>query len=112
MRSVLLAVLFFGSIAASEAQELPQFNIEATCRAAPPLQGGIQDPYPSCMREETAARADLQRLWTTFSAEQRGICVRETRIEGSPSYVEVLTCLQMSGGGSSPQRAPRGTRGG
>jgi hypothetical protein len=27
------------------ATDLPQFNIEGTCRAAPTLQGGIQTPF-------------------------------------------------------------------
>ncbi len=80
---------------AVSASELPHFNIEATCRAAPSLQGGIQNPYPSCMKDEEAALTELKRTWTTYNPGNRSECVSFGKMGSAPSYVEVLTCLQM-----------------
>jgi hypothetical protein len=78
------------------ASDIPQFNIEATCRAAPSLQGGIQKPYQSCLEEEKTARAQLEKVWTMHTTQQRSECVSLEGVGGgSPSYVDVLTCLEM-----------------
>jgi hypothetical protein len=77
------------------ASDIPHFNIEATCRAAPRLSGGIQKPFDGCMRDEHTARAELEKLWARYSAQQRTECVSLERIGGSPSYVDVVSCLQM-----------------
>ena len=50
------------------------------------------------MKDEGIARSEVQRQWTRFEAGNRDTCVEETGIGGYPSYVEVLTCLQMFGG--------------
>lgn len=89
------------------AAEFPRFGIEATCRKAPQLAGGVQNPYPGCVKDETAARAELENAWSTFDARRRAECVAETGIEGSPSYVDVLTCLRMYAADPSSPRPPR-----
>ena len=75
--------------------EVPRFDIDATCRAAPSLAGGIQNPFDSCVREEKAARAKLASTWKRHTAQQRRECSALERSSGSPSYVDVLTCLEM-----------------
>jgi hypothetical protein len=78
------------------ASDIPRFNIEATCRAAPSLPGGIQKPYQSCLEEEKTARAQLEKVWTMHTTQQRTECVSLEGVGGgSPSYVDVLTCLEM-----------------
>ena len=99
MVQVLAAVILLMLPASiSGAQQLPHFDIEATCRAAHPLGPEDHDPYQGCMKDETAARSELQRQWTRFEAGNRDLCAEETRVGGYPSYVEVLTCLQMFSG--------------
>jgi hypothetical protein len=56
--SGLIAVLTSAGVSASE---LPRFDVEATCRAAPSLQGGIQNPYSSCVKDEQAAFGELDK---------------------------------------------------
>jgi hypothetical protein len=92
-----VAALFLAASSAA-AQEFPRFDIETVCRAAPRLAGSDSDPYQSCVRDETEARGQLERQWTSFDAGQRSRCVQETTIEGSPSFVDVLTCIQMAAG--------------
>jgi hypothetical protein len=78
------------------ASDIPHFNVEATCRAAPSLPGGIQKPYQSCLEEEKTARAQLDKVWTMHTTQQRTECVSLEGVGGgSPSYVDVLTCLEM-----------------
>jgi hypothetical protein len=92
--SIIISVLLpLGTVSASD---IPRFNIEATCRAAPSLSGGIQRPYQSCLEEEKVARTQLEKVWTTHTTQQRTECVSLEGVGGgSPSYVDVLTCLEM-----------------
>ena len=108
MIQVLAAViLLMLSIGASAAQQLPHFDIEATCRAAHPLGPEDRDPYEGCMKDEGVARSELQRQWARFEAGNRDLCAEETRVGGYPSYVEVLTCLQMFSGTPTTALKPR-----
>jgi hypothetical protein len=98
-------VMLSASIAV--AQQLPTFNLEETCRAAHPLGPEDRDPYQGCMKDEGAARNELQRQWMRFEAGNRDLCAEETRVGGYPSYVEVLTCLQMFSGTPTTPLKPR-----
>ena len=101
------ATLLMLSASISVAQQLPRFDIEATCREAQPLGPEDRDPYQGCMKDEGTARAELQRQWAQFDAANRTTCVEETGIGGYPSYVEVLTCLQMYSGTPTTTLKPR-----
>jgi hypothetical protein len=108
MRFLISTALLLVTSDGTFASEVPRLQIEASCRAAPRLLPQDADPYAKCMSDERAARSDLERRWASFNPEHRQICVAETGLDGTPSYVEVLTCLQMyAGGGSSPPRARR-----
>ncbi|WP_162560731.1 hypothetical protein [Methylobacterium durans] len=76
-------------------RELPRYDIEATCRAAPTLQGAAGNTDRNCLRDEAQARAQLGQQWAGFDARRRDECVQEASLGGSPSYVALLTCLQM-----------------
>jgi hypothetical protein len=91
-----LAIAVLGSTLPAFADEPPRFNIEATCRAAPGLLSQDADPFVGCVRDERAAEASLIRQWASFRGDHRRNCVAETQIGGSPSYADVLTCVQMA----------------
>lgn len=79
------------TVAVSDA--VPNFNIEPTCR------GGLSDPkdnarYSQCLKEETAAKTTLAANWAKYPAADRASCAGTARL-GTPSYVELLTCLEM-----------------
>src|SRR5215218_7021906 len=88
------------------AQQLPRFNIEAICSTAQALTPEDRDPVQGCIRDETAAERQLQEVWTAAAAAQRETCAAETQVGGSPSYVDVLTCLQIRQG-VAPTAPPR-----
>ncbi|MDR3408040.1 MAG: hypothetical protein P4L68_06040 [Methylovirgula sp.] len=73
--------------------QVPVLDIERTCRAAQDY--GMNDPketFRNCMLDETEARTQLGQKWSKFKAESRRGCIPPHPI---PSYVEMLTCLEM-----------------
>jgi hypothetical protein len=50
----------------------------------------------SCEQSEQQARNTLSTEWQKFPASDQRNCVAETNIGGFPSYVQVLTCLEMA----------------
>ena len=118
-RAVSFALLWSTLLcAAAWAQELPKFNIDATCgvdRSA--MKSESQAPVSGCKQSELDAQRQLESRWSTFAAQSRRTCSQETQIGGSPSYVELLTCLEMAEGKLTPrtttpeqQPAQRGSR--
>src|SRR4051812_23217790 len=103
MRLAVSAALFFVT-APVWASEVPRLNFEAGCRAAPRLVANDANPFDQCMKDERAAHSELENKWESFALEHRDLCVRETSLDGTPSYVEVLSCLQMyASKGPSPR---------
>jgi hypothetical protein len=47
-------------------------------------------------RDENVARDKLEQEWSQFSPAQRTECVRLVTLGGGPSYVELLTCLELA----------------
>jgi len=50
----------------------------------------------TCINSEEATRDQLKKGWSEFPAADRAECVSASKIGGLPSYVELLTCLQMA----------------
>jgi hypothetical protein len=75
---------------------VPHFNIERTCREARTYAGADKEvAYKGCLKDETDAREQLAQKWTSFKAADRRDCVMQGAAP-MPSYVELLTCLEMS----------------
>jgi hypothetical protein len=92
---VATAVLVLAGAGAAFAEEVPRFNIEATCKGVPTLGLDEKDPVKACMDDENTALGQLRAQWSTFTPANQRECIGETEIAGWPSYVDVLTCLQM-----------------
>ena len=77
------------------ADSVPKFDVERSCRAA----GGAGLPgrdSAECQRDEQDARSKLEKDWSQYSAAQRSQCDGLVTTGGAPSYVELLTCLEMA----------------
>jgi hypothetical protein len=101
-----LAFGFLWSYAAI-AQELPRFDIQASCRSAQALTAEDRDPIQGCIRDEANAESQLRTVWKGATAAHRESCAAQAQLVGSPSYVDMLVCLQMYQGAAStapPQR--------
>ena len=80
-------------IAGAALAQVPTLDIGPTCRAAA-SGSNAPDPEAACKRDEDQARAALEKRWTDFPASERRRCTSLTQMGGSPSYVELLTCLE------------------
>ena len=72
----------------------PTLNVEPSCRAAE--RSGLDRTADTCMRGEDQAKATLNDKLTQFSARQQARCTSLVQTGGPPSYVELLTCLEMA----------------
>ena len=83
------------------ADRVPQFNVDPSCRAATTASVMDNRDESSCKRDEEAARAQLDQDWAQYSPAQKTECVRLSTVGGPASYVELITCLEMSKAASS-----------
>jgi hypothetical protein len=83
------------SLALNAADKPPEFDVTASCKAVAAFGLALQHSPEACISDENAAHAELKQKWETYSATERSRCVDETMI-ASPSYVDILTCLQMA----------------
>lgn len=105
MSHVRFALLLFLGLLAGTSQSpaatdsVPKFDIERNCRSE--LSGGSStgETMASCKADEERARDELGPRWSSFSAADKKLCIQETLIDGSPSYVELETCLEMTPSG-------------
>jgi hypothetical protein len=73
----------------------PRFDISASCRDVGKSGINVGRPASACQDDEERARAALTARWGEFQPSARATCVEGATFGGPPSYVEVLTCLEM-----------------
>jgi len=82
------------------ADGVPKFNIERGCRVdstqAFDLSVGQNETVKRCVADEQGAMAQLQTQWSQFRATDKTQCIGEANIGDTPSYVDLLTCLQLA----------------
>jgi len=81
------------------AEKVPEINLDKTCRAAVATgvrAGANRQDDSACKRDEQEAHNKLNQGWERFSANDRLHCQRLSTLGGSPSYVELLTCLELA----------------
>jgi hypothetical protein len=87
---------------------IPKFNVEATCKGS--LQAdnevgeNLAQSFDKCMSDEMRAREQLGPIWSSYSPAVRTQCETEATI-GQSSYVDLLTCMQMTGPGTKEETA-------
>jgi hypothetical protein len=95
----LLTIVLASSLTSSQillvADRVPDLNIEPSCHAAAAAVIGNRNEE-TCKRDENDARGKLEQEWGQFSAVQQTHCVNLSTLGGPPSYVELLTCLEMA----------------
>jgi hypothetical protein len=88
-------LLASGAARSGPGDRVPNLNVDRSCRDAQDSTGS--DPgqtYKNCLADENDARKALVQKWTTFKPATRRNCV-EAGAAPNPSYVELLTCLEM-----------------
>ncbi|RDJ21292.1 hypothetical protein DWF00_13305 [Bosea caraganae] len=77
------------------AETVPRFDIEATCKTAEAAGGGSRT-VSACRDDERKAQLSLEAKWASYRPGTRNECVEATQVGGIPSYVQVLTCLELA----------------
>ena len=79
------------------ADGVPAFDIARSCKLDVAATTGlsVDQSVKSCVNDESKARQKLASRWSKFSAASKAQCIPLESIGGTPSYVSLLTCLQM-----------------
>lgn len=83
-----LPILLMGHLTMASAQ-VPAFDIAPTCRAA-------ETAADACKQDERRAHDNLESTWTHYTVVQRKRFTSLARLGAPPSYVDLLTCLEMA----------------
>ena len=114
VRSLLVAATITASMAQAAPRSyngVPELDVKGSCSDAQKFSSQGDDKgvaYKGCMQDEMNAKTELGKRWSSFKAADKTSCVEQARAP-SPSYVEVLTCLEMNtdsmntGGRATPQ---------
>ena len=89
---VLSAALVSSRLLLPGEYDVPTYNLSPSCRSETSTAASDR----SCMQNEQQARDALQQQWSQFAAADKANCLQVEETAGAPSYVELLTCLQMA----------------
>jgi hypothetical protein len=108
-----LALLVLATAARAESGP-PDLNIERTCQSAASASVSDNASQEGCLRSERASRDEVKRRWNEFTPAAKNQCEKQFEAGGFPSYVEMVTCLELASGTGLPKqsddsRAGRGT---
>jgi hypothetical protein len=88
---LLLALLAPAALA--KAHPVPSLDVARSCRDAQDFgMSDAKQTFQNCMLDEREAKQQLQQKWSQFKPAARRSCIPDTP---SPSYVEMLACLEM-----------------
>jgi hypothetical protein len=92
-----LASLALGlSLLAPVSDSVPTFDVGPSCRGGATSGASLRNDVDGCIREEHAARDKLRGAWNDFPAADRARCASMTTTGGPPSYIELITCLELA----------------
>jgi hypothetical protein len=92
----MLALILLSSQTVLAADQVPKFDTGPICRSAGAAAVMGTRDTAACERDENTARATLEKEWSQFTLSDKAHCVRLGTLGGSPSYVELLTCLELA----------------
>ena len=96
--AISVPIMLLGSLAITVADNVPKFDIARGCRVENAESPGLAEALPlkKCVSDEQQALQELETQWPQFSNSDRATCTATTNTGSTPSYVELLTCLQES----------------
>ena len=98
--AVLLVVLLLPVFAPPAFGQAPELNVKAACKARSADAKMVRSPpdqsMTDCVRNEEAAKQQLNKLWASTPVSIRNRCESDTRILGMRSYLDVLSCIYIA----------------
>jgi hypothetical protein len=91
-------IILSSQLVIAVADEVPKFDIARSCKLDASAATGlaVEQPIKNCMNDEQQALQQLGSQWSKFTASSRASCSANESVGGTPSYVSLLTCLQMA----------------
>ena len=84
------------------ADSVPDLDIDKTCASASRVDIGStateEETRNGCIRSEREAKKEAERRWGDYSAAAKSQCRSQFKAGGYPSYVEMVTCLELASG--------------
>ena len=94
---VAASVIIAAPLVTRAADELPKFDTSIICKAAfSAYTGADKARYDTCLKEETDAGAQISSTWAQWPPRDRTHCAQLAALGSTPSYIEMLTCLQIA----------------
>ena len=93
-----ISMIVAGSLVVAVADRVPVFDVSRSCELDVAATTGlsVEQSLKNCVNDENRAKQQLMSQWSKFSASSRSQCLPLESIGGTPSYVSLLTCLQMN----------------
>lgn len=91
-----LSIALLGAHIILVADGVPTLDTGPSCQMAAQSSVGLNRDAASCQQDEDKARDQLKQQWSSYEPAARARCIRLASMGGSPSYVELLTCLEMA----------------
>jgi hypothetical protein len=99
-RTLVLVAVLLPLVSSLAFGRMPELNIKALCEArsadAKRSHSTAGQSTAECEHDEEAAKQQLNTLWTSTSASTRNQCESEARSLGTLSYLDLVTCIQMT----------------
>jgi hypothetical protein len=111
MNGILFSLALLASPTVIPASDrVPELKVEALCKATSETDKAmglaLAQSFTDCMRDEAAAQQQLGTVWSTTKPALRDSCEGEAISEGTQSYVDLLTCIQMADAASTLAPTP------
>jgi hypothetical protein len=114
MKIALLSMALLGGQVLLASDKVPELRAQALCQSTTATDKAmglaLAQSFEDCMRDENAAQAQLTTLWSSTVISVRDTCEGEAMAGGIESYVDLLTCIQMTDMANSVTKSP-GLRG-
>ncbi|MFO1150301.1 MAG: hypothetical protein U1E62_18135 [Alsobacter sp.] len=86
------------------AGSVPRIDFAKVCRASSGTPVS-RDQLKACLESESQVRDELSRTWSKYSPASRAECAAGLQNAYHPSYVELISCLEMANPGLAKPKA-------
>jgi hypothetical protein len=90
-----IALIAMGIGAQPAIAQVPKLDVTPSCEAAARGAITLGRDKQACLGDENAARETLEKGWSKYNSADKTQCVGLARQGGPPSYVELLSCLEV-----------------
>jgi hypothetical protein len=92
--SILINAALGAGVLLAASQPVPSFDVDPSCSAAA-RQSPTPDYMAICRATEEKARTAIVQQWAKVSAEEQAKCIPLATTGGTPTYTELLTCIEL-----------------